>query len=222
MISSNSSAEVSEEYAEQVEQLLGGSWKAVRETTKGHDFYIRLHTYEAPGTSETMWAVDYSDPVSRELEETSDEAEANARYEECVRDSAASLGIDSNGRDERFTTTDVDGIPAPLPDLPNAEEDQVADLIDQPGTPVLYLALDEDGDPVVRIGQADDVETPLVLLTREEVLDYMHVRDGETRVTTEWAAAEADGYGNTITWGAHIAEERMPAAADIHFPVPVL
>lgn len=222
VISTHSSADVSEEYAEQVEQLLK-SLTPERETTQNDElgqaaFFIRLYTYEAPGSGETMWAVDYSDPASRELEETTDPAEAAARYEEMVRDSARYLGYDRDDHLQRFTTTDVDGVPGPLPDLPNVTPDDVEALIDQDGTPVLYLTLDEDDEPVVKVGQADQAPAGQVLLTREQVLHDLALSDGRGRVTAG-AASREPAYGVMLTFLAAKASQKVQGAADCLFPV---
>ncbi|MEU5099770.1 hypothetical protein [Streptomyces sp. NPDC020996] len=213
VISSSSRADVGEEYAEQVEQLLSSP---ERETTQVNewgqtDFYVRLHTYAAPGTGETMWAVDYSDPVSRELEETASREEAVARYVELVRDAAENLGTDREGLQERFTTTDVDGVPGPLPALPEVTPDQVEDLLDKPGDPVLYLDLDEDGDPVVLTGQRAQAPQEQVLLTRADVVRELRLDDDADR------AVDA---GMELSLIAHEAKGKVRAVADVLFAAP--
>ncbi|MER6684607.1 hypothetical protein [Streptomyces olivaceoviridis] len=221
VISTNSSADVSEEYAEQVEQLLE-SLTPERETTQDDELgqaalFIRLYTYEAPGSGETMWAVDYSDPASRELEETTDPAEAAARYEEAVRDSARNLGYDREGNLQRFTTTDVDRVPGPLPDLPDVTPDDVEALIDQDGTPVLYLTLDGD-ETVVKVGQAEQAPAGQVLLTREQVLHDLALSDDQGRVTVG-AASREPAYGVMVSFLADKASQEVQSAADCLFPV---
>lgn len=227
VITTNSASDVSEEYAEQVNQLLK-SLRPERETTMDNEpgqseLYVRLYTYEEPGTSETMWAVDYSDPASRELEETASGEEAVARYEEFVRDAADLLGIDGDGLQERFTTTDVAGVPGPLPDLPEVTADMVEKLLDEPGAPVLYLARaedDEDDDVIAQIGQSAWVDKRHVVLTREHVLGQLGLEDGQTPVTSAVASRRVEMYKALIGFLAHTAEKAAPAAADSLFPVP--
>ncbi|MFE1075176.1 hypothetical protein ACFW5W_28655 [Streptomyces sp. NPDC058783] len=224
VISTNSSTDVSEEYAEQVERLLAAQ-AAQRETTQVNewgqtDLHVRLHTYEAPGSGETMWAVDYSDPVSRELEETGSFEEADARYEELVRDSAENLGTDDDGLQERFAVTDVDGVPGPLPKLPDVDPEQVDELLDEEGDPVLYLALDDDGDPVLRIGQTDQADSTTTVLTRSQILDELNLNDGDGRVTAAYAAREVDDFAMQADYIAHAGTEAVRRAAEVLFAVP--
>ncbi|GHI98165.1 hypothetical protein TPA0906_00310 [Streptomyces olivaceus] len=224
VISISTSADVSEEYAEQVERLIAVQ-PAQRETTQVNqwgqtDYHVRLHTYEAPGSGETMWAVDYSDPAIRELEETGSREEADARYEELVRDSAENLGIDDDGFQERFAVTDVDGVPGPLPELPDVDAEQVDDLLDEEGAPVLYLALDDDGDPVLRIGQADETDSTVTVLTRLQVLDELNLSDGDGRVTAEYAAREVHDFAMQTSYIAHAQTASVRRAAELLFTVP--
>jgi hypothetical protein len=227
VITTNSSPDVSDEYAEEVDRLLE-KLHPERETTQVNQwgqtaFYLRLYTYEAPGTGETMWAVDYNDPASRELEEIASHAEAVAHYEESVRFAAGNLGIDDDGCQERFTTTDVAGVPGPLPELPEVTADQVENLLNQSGTPVLYLARTEEGegdDLVVEIGQAAKVEGARVVLTRSQVLTELGLDDDAVRVTSFSAAGLVDSYGVLIGYLAHKADEAAKFAADSLFPVP--
>ncbi|MFF9158282.1 hypothetical protein ACF1AB_39345 [Streptomyces sp. NPDC014846] len=219
VISTHSRADVSEEYAEQVDKVLD-AYSAERSTTSDNqwgqtDFSVRLYTYEAPGTGETMWAVDYIDPATRELEETPSREEAVARYEELVRDAADNLGIDDDGYQERFTTTDVDGVPGPLPKLPTVTTSQVDRLLDADGTPVLYLDLDDDGAPVLRIGPASEVPEDQVVLTRSQVLDKLHLNDTEGRVTSGTVDKELDMEFSLIALDA--TKEGVRAAADVLF-----
>ncbi|WP_440580941.1 hypothetical protein [Streptomyces sp. PT19] len=224
VVSSITSTDVSDEYAEQVERLLA-TQVPQRETTQVNkwgqtDFHVRLHTYEAPGSGRMMWAVDYSDPVNRELEESDSREEANARYEELVRDSAENLGTDGDGFQERFAVTDVDGVPGPLPKLPAVTPEHVGDLLDTAGDPVLYLALDDDGDPVLRIGQADQVDSGVTVLTRPQVLDELHLSDGNSRVTAEYAAREAYDFAIQTSYLAHAQTKAVRGAADLLFTAP--
>jgi hypothetical protein len=221
VISTNSRADVSEEYAEQVGKLLA-SLTSERETTQVNewgqtDFFVRLYSYEAPGSGETMWAVDYSHPASREVEETTDHAEADARYEQVVHDSAKILGLDRTGNIKRFTETDVEGVPGPLPELPDVTADDVETLIDQDGTPVLYLTL-EDDEPVVRTGQADQVPAAQVLLTRAQVLHDLSLDDARDRITMD-IASQTPAYGVTLAFLADKASKEIQGAADQLFPV---
>ncbi|GHF74243.1 hypothetical protein GCM10010218_64220 [Streptomyces mashuensis] len=218
VISTISSTDVSEAYAEQVEKLLG-SLLPERETTQDNewgqtDFYVRLYSYEAPGAGGVVWAVDYCDPDSRELEETGSEVEAVARYEELVRDAADCLGYDEEGVRERFTTTDVAGVRGPLPQLPAVGFQQLEELLDAPGSPVLYLARDEDGEMVVRVGQESEVPAPQVLVTRARTLHELCLDDDEVRITSSYAARQADHYAVELLHLADQAEKAGRGAAE--------
>lgn len=223
VISSVTSSDVSDEYAEQVERLIAAQLPQ-RETTQVDQggetvFHVRLHTYEAPGSGETKWAVDYSDPAVRELEESDSEAEADARYEDLVRDAAENLGTDGDGYEERFAVTDVDGVPGPLPELPDVTPEHVEKLLDEAGDAVLYLALD-DGDPVLRIGQADQVDSNVTVLTRSEVLDELRLSDGSSRVTAADATREIRDFAMETDLIAGVRTETVRRTAEVLFTVP--
>ncbi|MBC2869787.1 hypothetical protein [Streptomyces mexicanus] len=224
VVSSITSTDVAEEYAEQVEALIE-KLRPERETTQVNEwgqteYYVRLYTYEAPGSGETMWAVDYSDPAIRELEESASHEEAEARYVELVRDSAENLGIDGDGFQERFTTTDVDGVPGPLPELPTVDPDEVSGLLDEDGTPVLYLERTDGDELALRTGQADQVDKDHVVLTRAEVLESLDLADGETRITSDHAARALWDYGMQTSLIAYRLNDTVKAVADSLFPVP--
>ncbi|MEU9754370.1 hypothetical protein AB0D90_14690 [Streptomyces althioticus] len=226
VITTNSSPDVDADYADQVAAILDRQRHSCeRESTIVNEdgettLSVTLHTYESPDTGRTMWAVDYYDPASRELEETADEAEANARYEELVRAAAANFDYDRHGYQTRYTTTDVDGVPGPLPYLPDVETEDVAGLIDAPGSPALYLTLEgDDGDePVVKVGQEHEVPFGQRLLTRSETLAELSLSDEQGRITSE-AAVASDQHG-MLAFIAHRATEQVRAAADVLFTVP--
>ncbi|RNF86756.1 hypothetical protein, partial [Streptomyces botrytidirepellens] len=120
VITTNATPEVREEYAEQIELLLTKT-NPLRETTQANkagqiDFWVRLYSYPAPGTGVKTWAVDYHDPASRELEESTSHEEADERYEEHVRAAAKILEFDHDGKQIPFTSTDVEGVPGPHSD----------------------------------------------------------------------------------------------------------
>ncbi|GHH26011.1 hypothetical protein [Streptomyces rubradiris] len=228
VISTVTSVDVDVDYAEQVEKLidaLAGRGAAERETTQvGEDgetgFYVRLYTYRAPGSGETVWAVDYSDPTTREVEEASSREEAETRYEEMVRETAGTMGVDRDDHVERFTVTDVTGVPGPLPDLPTVDPDDIGRLIDAAGTPVLYLHRADD-ELTVRLGQADQVDGEHVLITRAQVLEELEISDGETRVTSASAAGQVREYGLALSHLAYdTTKSRVQTVADALFPVP--
>ncbi|WP_331763439.1 hypothetical protein [Streptomyces anulatus] len=183
IVSTNAGSDVPEEYAEQVTALVEGA-RADRTTEQGQTFYIRLHSYNAPGTGADRWAVDYHDDASRELEEYDSETEAESRYEEMVRDSAALLGEDRDGNLVRFTVTDVDGVPGPLPDLPGIGSGDVNGLIDAPSEdPVMYLERTEDGtgdELALAVGPAAYVSHHQVVLTPAEALEHLGESDGDS------------------------------------------
>lgn len=117
VISTNAYIEVSEEYSEQIDELLGKidgiAVLVLRETYRGKDsdrFHIRLLTYRQPGSGERVYAVEYYDGTSHEVEETADEAEATARYEESVRDAYA--GAAPHDDEPWVDYSDVEGISA--------------------------------------------------------------------------------------------------------------
>jgi len=229
VITTNSSPDVSDDYAEQVAQIIDQLGPADRETTIDDgdgqtDYGIRLYSYTAPDTGRAMWAVDYNDPASRELEETDDEAEANARYEELVRDAAANLGTDRNGHSERFTTTDVDGVPGPLPDLPAVTAAHVGQLLDADGSPALYLTLEgADGDePVVKIGQEHEVPAGQRLMTRAEALAELGLSDEQGRITSEADVFRSDLHALMLLAVADRATQNVRGAADVLFTIPTI
>ncbi|MEW2498192.1 hypothetical protein AB0942_32350 [Streptomyces nodosus] len=227
VISTVSSSDVDEEYAEQVDaliEILDRQRAAERETTQVDKYgqtglSIRLYTYEAPGSGGTRWAVDYNDPAVRELEETDSRDEANARYEELVRDAAGNLGIDGDGYQERFSVTDVDGTPGPLPTLPTVGTSDVETLLDEDGTPVLHLHRTDDDELTLRTGQDDQVDSTHVVLTRAAVLKQLSLTDGETRVTSAVAARTVWEYGMNLSLVAHETRDAVKAAADALFLV---
>ncbi|MFD3850730.1 hypothetical protein ACFWVB_33330 [Streptomyces microflavus] len=188
IVSTNAGSRVPDEYAEQVQALIEGE-RPDRKTEQGQDFYVRLYSFLAPGTGAQRWAVDYHDEASRELEEYDTEAEAEARYEEMVRDAATLMGEDRDGNLTRFTVTDVDGVPGPLPELPGIDTDDVSKLIDaRSEEPVMYLERSEDGtgdELTLDVGPAADVSYYQVVLTRAEVLGHLGARDGDGGVQ-EW------------------------------------
>ncbi|RZD62939.1 hypothetical protein C0Q58_14460 [Streptomyces albidoflavus] len=185
VISSNVTPDVSEEYGEQVEALIAQGH--LRETTQKNRhgqtaFTVRLHTYAAPGSGVTKWAVDYADEASRELEEFDNQEEADAHYEELVRD-ADSLGLpDADGYVERFTTTDVEGVRGPLPELPKVDLSDALALVDEVSEdPVLYVSRTEDGEGgevELERDPAALVRHSQVVLTRDEVLEALDLADG--------------------------------------------
>lgn len=125
----NSTSDVTDEYADAVQDLIAAAGPDRETTQKNRNgeltFYIRLYGYQAPelvdGTQqvaedggEYRWAVDYFDSASRELEEFDTEEEATGHYLDQVRVAAGNLGVDENHEQIRFTTTDVEGVPGPL------------------------------------------------------------------------------------------------------------
>jgi hypothetical protein len=189
VITTNSTADVSEEYAEAVEALIQGG-VALRETTQDNehgatDFFVRLYAYQAPGSGEERWAVDYSDPASRELEEYDTEAEADARYEEFVRESSDNLEseVDRDGIRKRFSTTDVENVYGPLPELPALSVDVLVQVIDAPAEePVLVLERSEEGTGnslELTVGPAAHYPHTQVIVTREELLETLDRFDAD-------------------------------------------
>ncbi|MGW3154611.1 hypothetical protein [Streptomyces sp. NPDC001089] len=221
--SSYVSADVDDEYAEAVEQLLP-SLTPQRETTQKNkhgqtDYWVRLFTYPAPGSEEAVWAVHYVDPVTRELEETASRDEATERYEELVHENASNMTVDGDGFIERFTTTDVDGVPGPLPDLPEVEHDTLYDLLDSGRDTALYLALSEEDavdDLTLKIGPTADIASDHVVLTRTQLLKDLGLPDDVT--STENAAEHLPEYGLEIGFRAHDARTAVHAAADALLP----
>ncbi|MFJ3365806.1 hypothetical protein [Streptomyces anthocyanicus] len=93
-------------------------------------------------------------------------------------------------------------------------------LLDEEGDPVLYLALDDDGDPVLRIGQAGQADSAVTVLTRSQVLDGLHLSDGDSRVTAAYAAREVDDFAMQAGYIAHARTKAVRSAADVLFTVP--
>ncbi|MFE3601375.1 hypothetical protein [Streptomyces sp. NPDC059142] len=218
VISTNEGSDVSEEYAERVEALLRSSGR-LRETTQHGRLgetalTIRLYAYAAPGTEEPRWAVDYEDGASRELEEYDSLAEADARYEEMVRDVADRLREDHEGVQERFSATDVEGVPGPLPELPGVDMGDVETLLDQPSQdPVLYV--EREGDEVrIAYGPAAQVPSGTVLLTRDAVLEELSLSDTPVRFTSQHLD---EGDRMMLDYLAHRAQAARRAAVSMLF-----
>lgn len=189
--STNAGVDVSEEYAERVVELIDAAPKERETTLMGEygqtDCYIRLHSYEIDGAQ--RWAVDYQDPASRELEEADEPGEAGrreaeARYEEFVRSSAAVLGEDREGIQVRFSSTDVEGVPGPLPEFPEVGHEHMDELLDSPAdAPVLHLVRTEDGEGdelELRVAPAEDALSGTVLITREALVKHLLMPDTGT------------------------------------------
>ncbi|QDN84401.1 hypothetical protein [Streptomyces sp. RLB3-6] len=219
IVSTNAGADVDEEYAEAVERLLL-SLSPERETTQRNkdgqtDYYVRLYTYPAPGSGETVWAVEYVDPASRELEETASQVEAAERYEESVRDTAGNMDVDGDGFIERFTTTDVDGVPGPLPELPEVTPQDLYGLLDtQDRDAALYLALADDDSPAdltVKSGPAAGIDPAHVVLTRTQLLKDLYLPDD---VTSDRLPED----GHEIGFRAYECKNAVHAAADALLP----
>jgi len=116
VISTNAHVDVTDEYAKAVDKILNDPFRTLERSTfqtedGQEDFYIHVVEYGAPDGNGTRWAVDYSDPASREVEESLSRSEAEARYEELVRASANNLSLDDEGEPIPFTSTDVPGVP---------------------------------------------------------------------------------------------------------------
>ena len=117
VISTNAHIDVTDEYSEQIDKLIEtDAATLLRRTTQrnelGHvDYYTYVVAYDAPNGKGERWAVDYSDPASREVEEFDNQADAEARYEEMVRAAAANLRVNNDDVQETFTETDVPGVP---------------------------------------------------------------------------------------------------------------
>ncbi|MFD3970376.1 hypothetical protein [Streptomyces cyaneofuscatus] len=222
IVSTNAGSDVAEEYAEQVEALINGASADRRTEQDGKAFYIRLHHYAAPGTGAERWAVDYHDEASRELEEYDSEAEADARYEEMVRDSAANMGMDHDGNLERFDVTDVDGVPGPLPQLPGIGADDVNRLINaRTEEPVMYLERTEDGtgdELDLAVWSAALVSRHQVVLSRSEVLETLGESDGDGGIE-EWFSSSDVTEENAFLLEMLVdtAKERRRSAADSLF-----
>lgn len=219
--STNAGSDVSEEYAEQVHALVENG-RPDRTTERGQSFYIRLHAYAAPDTGADRWAVDYHDDASRELEEYDSQAEADARYEEMVRDSATLLGEDRDGNLVRFDVTDVDGVPGPLPELPGIGADVVRELIDaRSEDPVMYLERTEDGtgeELALAVKPAALVSHYQVVLTRREVLEHLGESDGDGGAQEWFGSSSLSAQDAWLLESlADTAKERRTRAADSLF-----
>ncbi|MER6830926.1 hypothetical protein ABT352_33370 [Streptosporangium sp. NPDC000563] len=109
-------SDLTDEHAEQIDALVRDELRFPdRETYSlehGQKTYrTALVTYKDPVTGEMRYGIYDEDGATRELEDTDDEDEANARYEELVRARAENLGIDHNDEPECFDASDVDGVP---------------------------------------------------------------------------------------------------------------
>ncbi|KUF17373.1 hypothetical protein [Streptomyces silvensis] len=216
LLSTHAVPDVGEQYAEAVSALVEGL-RPQRETTRKDrhgqlGFYVRLYAYAAPGTDEPVWAVDYFDETSRELEEYGRQDQAQARYEELVRESAENLDVDHEGAWERFTSTDVDGVPGPLPALPQLDFSQVRGLLeDLDQDAALYLERGDDGDEelVVRRGLRGQMPEPCVLLTRAQACRELGLGTGAVPdLEDPVRGLEMEELARAVT------EQRVAAAAD--------
>ncbi|MFE9437020.1 hypothetical protein [Streptomyces sp. NPDC006640] len=222
IVSTNSGADVDENYADAVQRELESA-QPERETTQLDDggqtaYWVRLYSYPAPGSGETVWAVDYNDPVSRELEETASHAEATERYEEFVRDSAENLTVDNNGFVERFTTTDVAGVPGPLPDLPEVTHEDLDALLDAPVDTALYLALADDDSAdylAVKRGPLAGVDPAHVIMTRTHLVTDLGLSDDATSATAQDRLNDAAMEMGFRAWESR---HRVRGAADALLP----
>lgn len=117
VLSTVTTADVTPDYAAAVEELLPEASRFPERETYDLDeigqkaYQTALLTFTCPETGQTRWAVYDEDPATRELEDTSERAEAEARYEELVRARAADMGYDNDGEPETFTVSDVEGVP---------------------------------------------------------------------------------------------------------------
>lgn len=119
VISSTARIDVPEQYSDAVDAILNqvkspglAAGQLLRQTYQGQQgtneqYFTRLVSYPSPDTGQTMYAVDDVDPAVREVEETPDLAEAEARYEEVVRDRVA-----AQHDPEPYDYSDVPGVPA--------------------------------------------------------------------------------------------------------------
>jgi hypothetical protein len=119
VITTVATLDVPEDYSEAVREILADASKTStrRETYQRNEhgqeeYATRLVSYSAPDTGDTVWAVEDADPATYEVEETADQGEADARYEELVRARAAAAGYDAEGNEEIFDYTDVPGVAA--------------------------------------------------------------------------------------------------------------
>jgi hypothetical protein len=116
--STNAGSDVDTDYGKQVMDLLNDrDPNAVSVLRRSHSYdetrtpnsnalVIELVRFTCPRNGRTRWAIDYSDPASREVEDTDDLPEATARYEEMVREAASVWD-----QDGAYDLTDVDGVP---------------------------------------------------------------------------------------------------------------
>ncbi|MFJ2115811.1 hypothetical protein ACIOEX_28645 [Streptomyces sp. NPDC087850] len=221
IVSSNAGTEVSAEYAERVEALVEAAAPA-RETVQGESWKtcrltIRLYAYAAPGSEAPRWAVDYSDDASRELTEYDSREAADLFYEKMVRETAEHLGEDHDGIPVRFASTDVEGVPGPLPELPVVDTDDIRTLLDQVAEDaVLYVERGEDGEVWLAFGPAAHVPPRTVLLTRYDILELLGLYDEHgSRITRQDVDADDDVFLEDL---AGIASEAARAAVGALFP----
>lgn len=113
VLSSVTSQDVSEEYADAVREKLATELRvASRESYSKNKWgqftaHGALISYTSPETGQTRWANYYTDDAVEELEEADSRQEAEERYEENVRALA-----DCAGPHECYwQVTDVDGVP---------------------------------------------------------------------------------------------------------------
>lgn len=114
VISTNTHVDVSDEYAEAVDKILEKAFPMRETFQREHGlktYRVLVAEYSAPDGSGRRWAVDYSDPASREVEEFDHREAADVRYEWIVRACAEGLRVNNDDVQETFDETDVPGVP---------------------------------------------------------------------------------------------------------------
>ncbi|MGW4425787.1 hypothetical protein [Streptosporangium sp. NPDC004631] len=109
---------VTTEYADAVRAALDTAVRgADRESTTKNKWgqytaHAALISYASPDTGQERWALYYQDEATLEVEESTDRAEAETRYEEHVR-SLADCAMEGT---TWWQSTDVDGVPTSTED----------------------------------------------------------------------------------------------------------
>lgn len=117
ILSDVTSIDVTPEHAEKIETLLEDALRSADRETYSLDeigqkeYLSAVITYTDPATGDTRYGIYDADGATRELEDTEDEDEAHARYEELVRARAENLDRDEDGAEIGFDASDVDGVP---------------------------------------------------------------------------------------------------------------
>lgn len=115
--STTAQPDVSETRSAALVALAEAVWTTpLRETTRNDElgqpeYRVRVVEITDPDNGKPLFVVDYMDPADYDYEGTDDQAEAEARYEEFVRQWLESPDLDADGCVVPFDSTDIPDVP---------------------------------------------------------------------------------------------------------------